>query len=98
MTTAYVAGVFGLIGALLGGLVTGTISLRVAREARTAAESAWIRDNRREIYDRFLTQAQKLLIASEDLKNPPHDQARKQSLATADVDFWAVYGVIQTVA
>jgi hypothetical protein len=50
----YVTAAFGLAGSLIGGTIAGTVSLVVARQARDAAEHSWIRDNRREIYDRFL--------------------------------------------
>jgi hypothetical protein len=57
--------VFGLVGVLIGAFIAGAVSLWVAKQAREAAERAWIRDNRREIYDRFLTCAQTLLITCE---------------------------------
>jgi hypothetical protein len=89
----------GLVGAVIGAAVAGVVSLRVASQTREAAEHAWIRDNRREIYDRFLTYAQQLLIASEAY----YDARRKDDKARAKVEsafdsFWEVYGVVQTVA
>jgi hypothetical protein len=88
--SAYGTALIALAGTLLGGLIAGTVSLVVARQAREAAESAWIRDNRREIYDRFLTRAQKLLIAC---------LARQSdAVETAHTDFFEAYGVLQTVA
>jgi hypothetical protein len=30
---------------LIGGVIAGTVSLRVARHARAAAERAWVRDS-----------------------------------------------------
>ena len=62
--SAYVAAVFGLAGSLIGGLIAGTVSLRVARHAREAAERSWMRDSRREIYDRFLANAYRNEAAS----------------------------------
>lgn len=59
----YVTAAFGLFGSLIGGFIAGTVSIMVARHARQAAELAWIRDSRNEIYDRFLTNAQELLVA-----------------------------------
>ena len=88
------AGIFGLVGALIGGLSAGLVSLRVATQAREGAERAWIRDNRRELYDRFLTCAQELLIASERaLRQGPSERLE----ATYEA-FFGAYGVIQTVA
>lgn len=107
MTSAYVAGAFGLVGALLGGLIAGVSSLRVAREARTTAERAWIRDSRRGVYDRYLTSGQRLLIACEALKASLDGTAgaatdsvaaAQESVAAAHVDLFEVYGVVQTVA
>jgi len=91
--------VFGLLGAVIGGVMAGGASLWVAWEARKAAESAWMRDNRRAIYDRFLTCAQMLLLACEAYKDP-HRQAgeAKANLESAFTSFWEVYGVVQTVA
>jgi gas vesicle protein len=97
----YVTAAFGLAGVLIGGLIAGTVSLVVARQAREAAEKAWIRDSRREIYDRFLTNAQKLLIACEASKDGyRNEEAEKteDALEAAHVDFFEVYGVVQTVA
>lgn len=97
-TTAYVAAAFGLAGSLIGGLIAGSVSLRVARETRTAAEHAWVRDNRREIYDRFLTTAQSLLIACEESATGDHTGEGRASVPRAYADFFNAYGVVQTVA
>src|SRR5215813_8312043 len=83
----------GLVGAVIGAAVAGVVSLWVASQTRIAAEQAWIRDNRREIYDRFLTYAQQLHIASEAY----YDARRKDDKARAKVEsafdsFWEVYG------
>jgi len=91
--------VVGLVGALIGGVVTGSVSLLVAWQARKSAERAWVRDNRREIYEQFLMCAQGLLIACEAYHKAP----RKEGKATAKVEsaftsFWEVYSVVQTVA
>jgi hypothetical protein len=64
--SSYTAAFFGLAGSLIGGFIAATVSLLVARQARQAAESTWIRDNRREVYDRLLTYAERLLIACKD--------------------------------
>jgi hypothetical protein len=84
------AAFFGLAGSLIGGSIAGVVSLRVARDARMAAEGAWIRDSRRETYDRFLTKGQQLLIACQD--------ETEETIEAADVDFFGAYGVVQTVA
>ena len=94
--SAYVTAGFGLAGSLIGGAIAGTVSLLVARQAREAAERSWMRDSRREIYDRFLTNAQKLLIAWEAAASGT-EQAR-EAIEDAHVDFFEVYGVVQTVA
>ena len=97
--SAYVAAAFGLAGSLIGGMIAGTVSLRVARQAREAAERSWMRDSRREIYDRFLSNAQKLLIACEG--SPALREAigsAEDDLRQAHLNFFEVYGVVQTVA
>ncbi len=95
----YVAAAFGLAGSLIGGAIAGTVSLRVARHARDAAESSWMRDSRREIYDRFLTTAQKLLIACETRRTEETaEEDAKAAVEQAHLDFFEVYGVVQTVA
>jgi hypothetical protein len=99
----YVTAAFGLLGSLIGGAIAGTVSLRVARQTRDAAERSWIRDNRRNIYDRFLTSAQKLLIACEasnNLRETPGAQRDepRHAVENAHNDFFEAYGVVQTVA
>jgi hypothetical protein len=102
--SAYVTAAFGLAGSLIGGAIAGTVSLLVARQAREAAERSWMRDSRREIYDRFLTNAQRLLIACEASESlgeslGTHDAEHdRQALEQAHLNFFEVYGVVQTVA
>ena len=91
----YVAAGFGLAGSLIGGLIAGTVSLRVARQAREAAESSWIRDSRRDIFDRLLTEGQRLLIACEAASRSPEARAAVEDAHRA---FFEVYGVVQTVS
>jgi hypothetical protein len=86
--------VYGLVGSLIGALAAGTASFVVARQARQAAEQAWVRDNRREIYDRFLTWGQRLLIALEHAEPASRDAGAD----TAYTGFFEAYGVVQTVA
>ncbi len=88
---------FGLSGVLIGAVIAGAVSLWTAKETRQAAERAWVRDNRREIYDRFLTCAQTLLIACENARNAGTGE-EEASVRSADISFWETYGVILTVA
>ena len=92
--------VVGLAGALIGGLIAGTVSLLVAWQARKAAERAWMRDNRRAIYDRFLMCAQMLLHACEAYRaaSPPEKEKAKASLESASTSFWGAYHVVEIVA
>jgi hypothetical protein len=103
----YAVAAFSLAGSLIGGFIAGTGSLLVARQAREAAEQAWVRDNRRVIYDRFLTAAQKLLIACEACKHVHRkggDNDSEDSKGTEDAvqlahnNFFESYVVVQTVA
>jgi hypothetical protein len=57
--SSYVTAAFGLLGTLVGGLITGTVSIFIARHSRQAAEFAWFRDSRSRYYDRFLIRAWK---------------------------------------
>lgn len=95
--SSYTTAAFGLVGVLIGAFIAGGISLWVAKQAREAAERAWIRDNRREIYDRFLTSAQTLLIACEKARESKTTEA-KASVEAAHTKFFEVYGVVLTVA
>lgn len=100
--SSLVPAVFGLVGALIGGVMAGGASLLIAWQARKAAERAWMRDNRREIYDRFLTSAQMLLLACEAYKDarPQQEEAEeaKANVESAFASFWGAYSVLQTVA
>jgi hypothetical protein len=97
--SAYVAAAFGLAGTLVGGLIAGTVSLRVASQAREASERSWMRDSRREIYSRFLTGAQKLLIACEGSESRREGiGVTRDEFRQAYLDFFEAYGVVQTVA
>src|ERR1700761_8687967 len=80
--SAYVSAASGLAGALIGGAVAGVVSLKVAREARDQAERSWIRDSRRDIYDRFLAAGQKLLAVMERraASRKAEDQSRAAKL------------------
>jgi tetrahydromethanopterin S-methyltransferase subunit H len=95
----YVSAVAGLAGAVIGGSITGMVSLRVARDTRIAAEHAWVRDSRRGIYDRFLVAGQRLLAVMEaaaststapDELRPAVDEAYSAYVGT--------YASVQTVA
>jgi hypothetical protein len=95
--SSYTPALFGLLGSLIGGAIAGTVSLVVARQARDAAEQSWIRDNRREIYDRLLTSAQTLLVSCEECKLSG-SAAAVAAAQDAYGKFFDVYGVVQTVA
>jgi hypothetical protein len=94
-TSYVVSAVFPLVGVLIGGLIAGGASIYVARKTREAAERDWVRDSRREVFDRFLSRAQRLLIACEATKRGEGDEG---ALEGAFNDFFEAYGVIQTVA
>jgi hypothetical protein len=90
--------VIGLAGSLIGGGIAGAVSFAVARQARQAAERSWLRDNRREIYSRFVTHAQELLIAAEECKRAGRSAPTREAVQAPFVSFFDAYGVIQTVA
>lgn len=94
----YVTGGIALAGSLIGGAIVGTVSLTVAQQTREAAERAWVRDNRREIYDRYLTNGQKLLVECLSYKKTSGDREAREQLEDAYNGFFEVYGVVQTVA
>src|SRR3954452_1599304 len=94
MVAAVNPAVYALAGSLIGGVVAGTFSLLVAGRTQRASERAWMRDNRREIYDRFLTNAQRLLVA---LADPP-PQPKPNELHDAYVDFVSAYVIVQALA
>ena len=96
--SSYVAAAFGLAGSLIGGAIAGIVSYMVARQAREAAEKSWIRDTRRQIYDRFLTRAQDLQSTCEHYQAGDVDQQSPQAVERAFNDFFQAYGVVQTVA
>jgi len=98
--SSFVPAVFGLVGALIGGVIAGTASLLVAWQARKTAERAWMRDSRRGIYDRFLTCAQMLLLACGAYKDarPQEKEEAKANVESAFISFWGAYSVVETVA
>jgi hypothetical protein len=89
--------VFGLVGVLVGAFIAGAVSLWVAKQTREAAERAWIRDNRREIYDRFLTCAETLLFECNAAWGSATERGGA-AVKTAHTKFFEAYGVVQTVA
>jgi hypothetical protein len=98
-TSPWVSAAFGLIGTAVGGAIAGGVSLRVASEARRAAERAWVRDSRREIYDRFLTAGQKLLAVMEkaaDTRTAP--VKADPAIEDAYSAYFEAYASVQTVA
>ena len=102
--------VVGLVGALIGGAITGFWSWKVsrdgldaaekvARDTRLAAEQAWVRDSRREIYDRFLAASQRLLGVMEAAAATP--KVPEDLRPAVDEAYWALfetYPSVQTVA
>jgi hypothetical protein len=80
----------GLVGVLVGVLASGAVSLLVAKQSREAAERAWIRDNGRDIWVRFLTCADRLLIACEAAWKSETEGA-ETSVETADAEFSKAY-------
>jgi hypothetical protein len=95
--SSYSTAVFGLVGVLIGAVVAGGVSLWTANKTRKAAERAWVRDNRRTIYDRFLTCGQTLLVVCEDARKADNEGAAT-TVNSADVKFWEAYSVLLTVA
>lgn len=96
-SSPYLAAGFGLIGTLVGAGIAGGFSLRIAREARTTAEHEWIRENRREIYDRYLVGAQTLHLACEEAFRPGAPDGG-EAVRTAFAAMLNTYSVVQTVA
>jgi hypothetical protein len=95
--SAYVVGAFGLAGSLIGGAIAGGVSYQVARQAREAAETTWMRDTRRETYGRFLTGAQRLHVSCE-FYDAEAGQETRQAIERARYDFFEIYAVVQVVA
>lgn len=102
----YLTAAVGLAGSLIGGLIVGATSIRVAKDARATAERAWIRDGRRDTYGRFVANAQALLIACQ-----AYERSQRGSPGGSDVsadariavekahgDFLEIYVIVQTVA
>ena len=94
--SAYVVGAFGLAGSLIGGAIAAAVSYQVARQARAAAETTWMRDTRRETYGRFLAGAQRLHVSC-DFYDAKADQQTRQAIERARYDFFEVYAVVQVV-
>jgi hypothetical protein len=92
--------------AILTALVAATAGLVGGWQVRKGAERAWLRDSRREIFDRFLAAGQALLAACEDAFEPGYFQnpARMEppslspEVRASLANLFAVYPVIQTVA
>ena len=97
--TPYLSAAFGLVGTLIGGVIAGTVTLRVARHARAAAERAWVRDSRRSIYDRFLTAGQRLLAVMETAAYASMGSGESRPVVDeAYSAFFETYASVQTVA
>jgi hypothetical protein len=83
--TDWTAAAFGFAGTMVGGLIT----LGVAWLTRVSAEHSWIRDSRRQIYDRFLTKAQQLHVACEACQKSNRDKASVKAVQQAYSDFFS---------
>ena len=102
----YGTAAFGLAGSLIGGIIVGATSIFLARQAREAAERAWIRDGRRDTYGRFIANAQALLIACQayerNLRESPERSGpsadEKLAVEKAHNEFFEIYVIVQTVA
>jgi hypothetical protein len=94
-----------IVGSLIGVIIAGGFNVVEGRRTREAARSAWIRQRRSEIYERYFTTAQALLAACQtayktaQAGEPGADLIRaKATVETAYTEFFGVYGVPQTVA
>jgi hypothetical protein len=99
LTGSIIAAASALAGSLIGGGIAAGVSVKEARDNRRAAESSWVRDSRRAIYDRFLVAGQSLLHELQTAKRTA-DAADKRH-ATIDAaysTFVGTYASVQTVA
>jgi hypothetical protein len=96
--SSYVAAAFGLVGSVIGAATAGTVSYLVSRQTREAAEKAWIRDSRREVFDRFMTGAQNLQAACEICVQGGGEGGSRDDVERAFNDFFHSYAVVQTIA
>jgi hypothetical protein len=106
----WASGAFALAGTAIGAVIAGTVSLRVARATsdtaerlaratRDAAERAWVRDSRRQIYDRFLTAGQRLLAVMEAVAGTTQGPGeRHPAVEEAYAAYFETYASVQTVA
>jgi hypothetical protein len=92
---AVYAGLFSLLGSLLGAGIAAKASNSVTRRAMEAADNTWSLTNRRDAYIRFLTAAQSLHIACEEQR---YFGAEAHRVPQSFVDCFTAYGVIQTAA
>jgi hypothetical protein len=104
---AYVSAAAGLAGALIGGGIAGVVTLKVAHEAREQAERSWMRDSRRDIYDRFLAAGQKLLAVMESAASTKAENESRAGKLQDESDpvvdaayaaYFETYASVQTVA
>ena len=95
---SYAAAVFGVAGTVIGGLIAGGVNYLVARQTREEAKRSWIRNTRREVYDRFLTGAQDLQATCQIHKAGDGDEPSREAVERAFNDFFHVYAVVQTIA
>ena len=90
----YVTGIFALIGSLVGVLV----AFQLARAARMEERLNWLKDQRQEVYPRFVAAAQSVLDACEELPfSEPSRSVVLDQLQTGYRDLVVHNAVIQTL-
>ncbi len=105
LASDYTSAVLVIVGSVIGVLIAGGFNVVVARQTREAAKSAWIRQRRSEVYERYFTTAQALLAACQSAYKTAQSGEPgaalvhgKAAVETAYTEFFGVYGVLQTVA
>jgi hypothetical protein len=105
LATDYTSAVLVIVGSLIGVIIAGGFNVVEGRRTREGARSAWIRQRRSEIYERYFTTAQALLAACQTAYKTAQSGEpgaalvhAKATVETAYTEFFGVYGVLQTVA
>ncbi len=94
----YAIALIGLAGSLIGGMIAGGISILIAREARAGAHESSFRDSLSHICAGFLANSQALLDACWSSGQSPQTDASRAAVKQAHLEFFEVYGVLQTLA
>jgi hypothetical protein len=92
-----VAGVFALLGSVIGGAIAATATFLVGRRASEVAATSWLRDARREVYARFLSDGQQLLIEHEGSFHNTRAIVASEAIDQAHSAFFEVYPGVQLV-